>query len=626
MMGNLFSLTNNNASFADVRRIFVSFRDEHGALFLPLLQAGDTVFGEVCGSVPEGVQHVTAHCSGFDGGEVLEEVRAFFGRLETEFGILFRGFANNFTECSVVPVGRFIVGLSAAIDDLQRCGATVEVFFPERYRLAKRTSSYYLAEHESQGVLFYRREAYFSPYLQEVCRRRGVTVRFLRNDRLSVLWLTDLARTWFVLAARIAAALTMSMRPEKPGLAEADRAGAGFDLLALTRTPSQTETITPFLKNSGFSVAVGLGESFLARGKNWSMAQRLNDDKFRVYPLASTGRRSMAWRYLRRGLQLLRKRSLPRLEVAGIALNMNQAVREMLVMLPDLEIYQQNVESWLRSMGRPELPLLLSLEQKSPHAFADAHTAQKLGLHCFHIMQCDQHAVPLPYPVFGDFFLVDSRSNLDRFRKVWPECSDQVRYVGTFKAVVPKPDPALLAAAGEEPVWCFFTSDVEVEENLQIIRILSHLRESRQLRFVVKLHPRDNLYRYRLFPDLTFISDGELARDALFSRFSHAITFPSGVVLDLIFREKPFLLIDVGKFSAKRDDVYMDRRYRGVISDLNDMVPLLNDSELLQADFVIYRDRFLEANRIVTGGATLRQALISLLAECGLPITVRGDA
>jgi hypothetical protein len=213
-------------------------------------------------------------------------------------------------------------------------------------------------------------------------------------------------------------------------------------------------------------------------------------------------------------------------------------------------------------------------------------------LRCVQLMQCDQHAIALPVPVAGDLFLADSETNRRRFASAWKQEGRRVAYFGSLKAAAsPRSHP-------EIATWCFFTSDAEVDANMRVLDILRAVRDEADVGLIVKLHPRDFARRYKRYTEFQFLEEGELRRPELYARFTHAITFPSGVVQELLFAAKPFVLLRVGKHTVARSDIYLDDAYEGAVSDYSRVTDILHDPRSLDESFSQYRERFFRQHGI----------------------------
>ncbi|MDB5866699.1 MAG: hypothetical protein JWO70_4505 [Betaproteobacteria bacterium] len=602
-----------------MNRIFIIFSAADAESVWPVACDRDLIVGDLAGSCKEGGLHFP-ELSTSEQRRLTEAVAAKLSSRKNDLLSLLPGFANAYYECTTMPLARYIAALNSAIAVMRERGGAFEVVFPRKLLLQRRTSAYYMSEYELQGVRLYSREAVFLPYLVEVCGQKNATHRFSGVTGLSpVLWF-ELSRVWLVFAVRFFAALA-GLRPASQRVQRGPGAPvqSETDVVVVSRSPAQSEVISPFLRSTGLRASMVAAESFFTRGANWKACMQVAaaaPGTVHAVRLRRPSLRRLVGVYLKAASLILTKKK-ETLEVVGVAVDITQSIRELLVMLPDLVVYAEALEAEVSAMPQPAWRVLLTFEQKSPHGLADALTARKLGLKCVHVMQCDQFAHVLPFPVFGDWFLTDSRTNQARFAEVWGADASRVAYVGSFKACVDSVDNTAAVAVADRPrVWCFF-ANYDVHLNRRVLAALREIAVAKHLDVLIKLHPRDSRECYRQFSDMRIVAEGDLSKTELFASFTHAITFPSGVVLDLLFSAKPYLLLNFGGVTASEKFIYGDADYAGLVGNLDGLERALDEPAWLEREFAVFRQELMKNNDIVHDAGEIKNNLMALLGIAG---------
>jgi hypothetical protein len=392
-------------------------------------------------------------------------------------------------------------------------------------------------------------------------------------------------------------------------------APSNADVIVVTRTTNQSETVTGFVALTGLNAVFLAGESFLDRGKNHrilaGIAKRYSN--INVRPLPSRSLRLLLRDYFWAATKILTY-TPPVFVFRGHDIVVKQSIKELLVMLPELIGYRRKLSEALASIPQPTWRLLMSLEQKSPHACIDANVARKDHLTCVHVMQSDQHARPLPWPVFGDYFLTDTESNAIKMREFAAESSDRIRYIGSFKACIPSSHDYRSGydARIEKMRLCFFTHSDDIEANIIILEFLLNSIAKDQFAVTVKLHPRDNSFNYRAYRQFRIVADGEMERSAVFDTFDIAISFPSGVINELILRNKPLALLGFSAGRNATDYDYWDESYYGAVTSVDSLSEALENYQHLLQSFLYYRNAYLARTGVTSDLNMMRTALQSL--------------
>lgn len=590
-------------------RIFVIFDAQNAKDFLPMIQKEDYVVSPAELLIAVDCNLVQPNLTQEEEEIIADDVRQLFEKLENSGSFSgVKGFANNFYECTIAPIASYTHVLNTLILTLKQQHEDIEVWFPTKHFLNLRRSAYYMAEHESQGVRLYSRESMFSPYLVSLCNKHQVRINYVKTCLGLKQGLMSEARILTVYTIRFIKSLYDSIKHRTDYVKQAPMQA---EIIATSRSVMQSNLLIPFLKKSRTSMFVAVSETFLSAGRNHNLWRSTSQDGAPIqYELLRSTVRDICVRYKQIFTSLILKPNIRYDLVNGIKLKISYALAEVLVMWPDLVNYRDSLHQLVGLQPMPHSKLLLSTEQKSPYAYADAWVARQCGLLCAHAMQCDQASRPLPYPIYGDFFLVDCKVNLLQFTSSWKKHRQNVRYIGSFKACVEDPLPQKSITTA----WCYFSQCSSIDLNREILKVLRLIKDSLKIQVYVKLHPRDQLAHYKEYNDFVFLDEKKYRRAELFSKFTYAITFPSGVVTDLLYNNKPFL---IGRFlePIHLKIPYIDETYVGNFFGVNDLIDKMRDLVTLEQGFEAYRNRFITNNEIISDADYIRNALFKLQYE-----------
>jgi len=536
--------------------------------------------------------------------KLSEDVKNVFKLLEKELQCnSLMGFSNAFYECTIAPIGAYLTNLKKILDSLKD---DVEIWFPSRFLLTSHYSCYYMGEHESQGKLFYSRNAVFQPYLISLSRLYKLKICYLHVEIGVKPFLHRPLRIAAVYCWRFINGVFNKVSQSK-----IEENYFKTDIIAVTRTISQTEFLEPFLTKCGLTTAIFAGEAALSRGANRRMVSTIELNNPSIVGLSPESSIIFLIKKYFCSMNMMLKKKSVRLMVEGISLNLNQAINEVLVMWPDLEAHIHSLNQMLGKIPFPSTGILISTEQKSPYAHGDALVAKENGLVCVHFMHCDQSPRPLPFPVAGDFFLADSESNAFAFQKNWKADVDKIKYIGTLKACTNVSLSSMSSASKNPVTWCFFTQVDDIKTNHSVLLELRNIRSILPIKIIIKLHPRDDISHYKSFDDFVFYKNGELRKVQLYDIFDFAISSPSGVVQDLIFNNKPFLLLRFGRWNST-DQPYIDDNYACNIADIVNLNFYFTNPDLLISEFGKYRLNYFTKNTIIYKTNLIHAALLKL--------------
>jgi hypothetical protein len=527
--------------------------------------------------------------------ELSSKVKKLFELAEVKYGIdSLSGFANNFYECSVAPICNYLEVLDDLLKDLNKSQTRVEVWFPAKFLFKPKYSSYFMAEHESQGQRLYSREAVFFPYLEEICEKNKAIIKY-KKIKLGI-------KSYIEKKIRVAAVMSWRLiSGARKGYLKVKKNQSinkeSIELIAVTRSKSQTEFLIPFLLFNRINTAFITGEVSLRKGLNRDTIKKISNQNKEIKAIELKIKISeLIFNYIH-ALWLMVKKSEMSLITNGVQLNMDQAMTEILAMWPDLKSYRDGLYREVKNIGLTSGKILLSTEQKSPHAYADAWVAAKCGLICIHLMQCEQIARPLPIPIAGDIFLADSILNVANFARAWREDYAKVKYIGSFKSGGNNNNNNNIGNIAKKRI-CFFSAADDTNANKMVLHLIRELVKNIDTAFIVKLHPRDSKVNYKDYDEFIFYEEGDIEKSELYDNFDYAITFASGVVMDLMFANKPLMLLRFGKWAT--DDVnYSDVNYFGNIKNIMQLKKVIKSPAELELSFKRYREHYFEKNNFI---------------------------
>ena len=427
-----------------------------------------------------------------------------------------------------------------------------KVIFSTCYSGCTGGPSYYMGEHESQGRFLYRRAEAIQPALLEWMGAYGCNVEYLLKKQ-SFKCVRNFVRDLSALGAKF----LQNLRNRRGEVFSPVNESA--DVVLVVRAASQLEFFAPLLARSELEVQVLIGRSCKDVALA-SMVGRFSSvwPKVRFSALPSLSLASVLSQYLRWLFSLFTaNKSVFKCQLGDI--DTAQACREISIMSVEIELYAKSLSLALAKFNSRG-GVFITGEQKSPHAYADAVTAHLNGMTSFQFMTCDQDSNDLPYPVFGDVYVVDMLRRRELFSQSWSTCVDKVEYVGCVKNLV----------AGEVVhhdlldtipyKYCYYAHASEPDHNVVVVQVLKDCAVAMGFRFCIKLHPRDNggWLRGVTGSEFDVYSHGEIDNAALLARYKVAVSSPSGVILDLICSVKPVLILDLLTSYRNANLIYMD--------------------------------------------------------------------
>lgn len=585
-------------------KIYVVFTDENISDFLRTVSKNDVVISKVKPEIPcifIDVMNLSIPHN-LIGSEFTSMINGFRSDLRSRL----LPYANNLYQCSVEPVFRYFYALKKAISLGNKENQFVIL---QEAQTVIRTSTYYMAEHETQGYRWYQRGAVLGFYLYHFCKSSGIEVEIFKETSKKKLLLHNSLRIYAVIAVKFFKSLVELLKYKVNQGEIAESKCKKDSIVCVTRSKSQSKFLFPYLNRTNLDVDLIYGESTIDFGMNqkWLFGNN-NPLKFAMHSLyGKANALSLLSLYftLFRLLYDVGKQSTY-LEIDGFKFDLRGAYREALILSVDLMLYQQCLEKSVSSL-KVNTIAMITTEQKSPHAFIDAKVAKQFGLPCLQIMSCDQEYCYIPLPVAGDFLIVDTPYSKKKFKAVFPE--QAIEYIGSLKGITET------ATCEFRNSLCFFTNPKRIDENKGIIRLLLDIEAENCLELTVKLHPRDNIENYKaFFNQIKIIKHSDPESEVLLQKVKLAITYNSGIVLDLLYANVPYLLCRTAP-EDQLDLPYLDNEFKNVCRDtshLRDMVINLDRSLL---EFNSFRERFFSKNNIIIECDKIDDALIELASR-----------
>lgn len=513
--------------------------------------------------------------------DYIEETRNLFSKVSRETGIELDGYANNFFECSL----RLSLFYCKSIDKILSENTVSSIVFSKKLVIFHGEPNYYLAEHESQGRFMYDRRAAIQPGVVNFLSNFKVRVEYLESV-LSFPSVRNIIRDIGVLGVKFVKDLKKSVL----FIAQDDLPVEGkMDAVVIVRSSVQFEFVKPLIENSSAQTTLYIGRAFLGQNlfkeiTKWGEGV----SNVIVKQLRSVSTYNTASLYFKRVLQYLRLKKYY-YEVGNFKLNVTQALREVILMSAETSLYKLQLEQTIPQNS--DDALLFSCEQKSPHAHIDALFAMQNDYKCLHLMTCDQESNDLPFPVYGDFYVVDTLKRFSLFESSWSTDSSKLLFVGSIKSIDTR---ERTSEDLSKYLYCYFAHVTEVEHNLNIIKLLEDAcKKTKNSKYCIKLHPRDDgkwLESKRL-SNGKVIMHGQLSNSELFDQFEVGISNPSAVVMDLLCKSKKFIFIDILKSYKNIEYVYIDKHYPGIANNWVELEACLKEINVLNYEVESLKER-----------------------------------
>jgi len=517
------------------------------------------------------------------------------------------GYANAFYQSCIRPLSGYLTGIDQI---LAVKNDNIVFYFPVSLKFKRKTSSYFLAEYESAGINLYDRHSVLMPYIEDYIilnqimykeKTRKLSLQYLIYNPIR-LWGVFLSRLIVDISASIKNSFTFKQRVIK----------ASNDELFIIRTEGQAITLVPYLLSTSKSICLVIGSSFADDGA-FSMLTRLIENKENI-TIVQAGRPSVnktLMIYLKTVKEIFscRNKIFP---YKGVNINVTQALREIIAMNAGLNIYKMQIRE---RINESPSSFIFSLEQKSPHAYVDAELAKYSKTLSAQIQWCQQAFFDIPNPVCADFFLCETPKVLKSFQESWTKHTDRLRYIGSLQGIVPDNGLKVIRKHSDILKICLFLG-VESFSNIALLKHFSEFAQLNKVELIVKLHPRDSKSYSSVFPNPTYFTSYEKGFLEFSSTFDVAVTFPSGVISDLIFSEVPFLVYISPKDKEFKhaESEYLPEGMELIVT-ISDLLKKIENMDELVREHKLILENFRKANGIVTDIKLIESNLKKLITE-----------
>lgn len=503
------------------------------------------------------------------------------------------GYVNNFFECSIRPAVMFLAAVDKANEDYR----DVTFVLPSSGKNKSKHSTYFMAEHESAGIHLYNRGAVLGPYIQEYVRDKYQCINYQKRKLAVPQRLKNYVRIWGVLAARFFVDLKRCVKANK----KTNENESNADIILILRTIGQSSVVMPFLKNTSHNVNVLISDSSIDANLLGFLEGNLGDNcRVSLLYRQGLGIADVFKTYLSVCGSLL-KNYCAKLKYRGVNFDLTQALSETIVMSGGLLIYKEQIRRTMATFDSERSSLLLSMEQKSPHAFIDSIIAKEHSLPSAQIKQCNQSYTPLPEPIFSGGFVCDTPDILEKFKLCWPDYIDKLFYIGTFQGIVDRQfeNAKNQVDDGDCQKICLF-SGVHSNINIETIRNIQSLKkQTLTFNLTVKLHPRDHFQYNSIFPDVDFIRAQEMSFNQFCSQFDFALTYPSGVVGELMFNSLPFFIYKPDHRDYREIGSSFDPKGIMIAEGEDQFFDILSDPKSLKEEFLRAREEFMYESGLI---------------------------
>lgn len=562
--------------------IYIVFENTDVERIQNIVRPNDIIFGDILFKKKLDCRLIKPYIDKSEEKKIAESVQSFFDDISKGYFEHLKAFSNTFFEATVLPIATYMFSLKKIYDPYIKGSISFQVIFPSRIINKLNRTTFFLGEHETQRQFLYKRQLIFQPYLEKICKCENISIGYFSRSVFSNVFLTLSFRRWLMLFFRfcITAIKIIHNKLTRPQFLVKNE----LDFIAVTRLARKSEFLEPLLVKAGFHAELLVAESFISLSSNWSFSKKYLLKKKIVNPDLNLFFLTYSKAFLQ---QILTKKKFELL-IQGIPINCKNAILEILVSYPDLLLYKNSLFKTLELSNHPKYKLLISTELKSPYAYADAFVAHKFGYQCFHVMDCDQASHPMPAPVFGDLFITNTKSAENSFKMDWGEDSMKVVFWGNLSLFNFLPKSRIT----NNYTWCYFTT-ARKEDDLCILEKINELSLKLGVNFIVKLHPRDNAYKYKKYRHLRIIADSDLSRSELFEEFSFGLTFSSAVIHDLMIFNKPFLIINDLNATNFNRSVHVDV-FKNLVVNHNDIIKAVLNMNGFVDYFSEYQKKYID--------------------------------
>ena len=580
--------------------IYVIFTKSDFYNISKIIVEGDIVIGDVENLNFKGVEVIKPHIDRKSENELISNLNMIFKELNYAH---INGFINVFYEATILPVSKYIYTLSNVISVCKKKGVTFDVTFPSKILNSSKKSVFFLSEHETQFQFLYKRQLIFQPYLESYCNKNNISYLYFKSFVFSNLFITLPLRRTSVFIYRFFKSLYKSFKHPKENSYYKRK---DIDFIAITRLVRKSEYIQPLLSDINLKSLLICEENFMSLDSNKTFCRKFyNDFSFPINIINKYSPYKVLLYYIKSLLNMFLKRKVS-IKFKGIEINLNNALKEVLINRVDLIIYIESFIKYLKIIAEPKLKLIVTTELKSQYAYADAYIARHHGFRCFHVMDCDQADHIIPNPVFGNYLITNTRNSMIDFKKSWIQDKSKVLFFGNLLAN--KLKKFSKNDTNKHNVTCFFTTARRNDDKIAIEKLF-HLHKLKKIILIIKLHPRDNLNFYKKYKNVEIFIDNEISRVDLFEKFSRAVTYSSAIIHDLMIFNKPFLILVSNLESYFNENVH-NKNFEKLNISVDDITNLESLLKTKKQKFIEYQKKYIYNIVEPAGLKQLREKMI----------------
>ena len=310
-----------------------------------------------------------------------------------------------------------------------------------------------------------------------------------------------------------------------------------YEKIFIIRSSSQAITIIPYLELSDEKILIVVGSTETDKNAYELLSVKLCEKKnITIHKGVQPSFLLILKIYLGSILKILKRKNYFFVH-KGITFNLKQSLSEMIVMNAGLDVYKYEIQKCISNI---QSNFIFSFEQKSPHAFIDAEIAKNKKILSAQIQCVQQSFEDIPKPVPADFFLCETTKIQNAFSKSWSSDQDKLRYVGSFSGIESTKTFKNVNLASKIRICLFLGTEKDV--NIKFLKNFSANLKIDKFDIIIKSHPRDSEKYDSIFPLLKHVNKYQTSFFDFTRDFDLAITFPSGVISDLLYVGKPFFV------------------------------------------------------------------------------------
>lgn len=575
------------------------------------LYKGQVVITDLHASDYPNLNIFNAHHQDINHYKAYHRVNELFANLSKEYGTEIGGFSNNFYTCSFSIILKFISSIQRVRED----SSDSVIMFPMKYLFSSSGPNYFLSEYEShsRGMVMYDRSCVLTSVLSSYCKQNNINYSYLAKGA-SYQKIYNVVRALSVFAAKLFIDLKSSLVFRRQCTGGNKHRCA--DILFFCRSFEQAKFIATRILDNQYTQLVICANGFSSKYSEAIKLKMLNKlENCNAFSPSHLRPGKVLRLYLSLLIKSIFMKPIQFELLEGFSVNVSQSVREVLVMLPEVKLYNSKLKKFLASVEIKKY-VTFTTELKSPHAYVESLVSRAFGYKNVQLMGCDTDNLTLPNPIVGDLFIPNSKAKFKALSKVWQSQKEKIFYPGFC---------ALEGQKNTRPkyLFCYFSSYDKPSINIEVLELLNIFSEEMKIKCLVKLHPRDSLKNYTQYKQssLDFNLNG-LSQSELFSEFRYAIVGESAICFDLLQANKPFIFLGnyipqqhaLKKYPVVNSTLaYIDYKYKATACDINSLRSLLILPDKIEDEFRMLFQRLVTKDDAAISSIEFIQLIISKL-------------